>query len=258
MIPDNIALFLDEANPGRKQALAKALASPEDTESNLIALGSSGWKIRVMFKEPQCISLNRWRSKEVKEYIFAGFFLSRCGTFCYATRRSEHGRLFGFRVGFGFLDNILRYNLVDRSIRNFSNYAQFARRFDRRFITQTEIQRLWNSTSSQHGERYRPSDFHHIGSKGREVVRKFVERFAGIDATSPTVFYDKVCSVSGRNSHYLLTVYERAWRKSGRDITINHALGRPQVEYSSEYPGCGNGRYGILATSRTFLWLEDD
>jgi len=60
---------------------------------------------------------------------------------------------------------------------------------------------------------------------------------------------------SGRKT---LTQCHQTNHRLGRDITIEHTLGQGKVYYSSEYQGCGNGRYGLLANKNEFLWLEDD
>jgi hypothetical protein len=153
------------------------------------------------------------------------------------------------------LDKVVGYSLVDLDEGNeFSGLDQFARRFDKRFITEDEIKKLWEGTSAQHGGKYLKSDFHSVGPKGGRVVKQFVERFAGIDATAPTTWYGKGYKGDGD----VLTLWENADGHQGRDIKVSHRVGVPYVWYSSEYSGCGNGRYGLLATEKTFLWTEDD
>ena len=255
MIPDNIALFVNETDQRRREAIQKALTEPDDIEGNLERLGQQ-WRIRVWFKEVQHLNLNRRKTKDTKEFTFAGFFKNK-GELCYATRRSEYGTLSGFFVDMGFLPNVLRYDLVEhRRDSEFKDLTQFAKRFDQRFITLSAINDLWKRHSSQHGGKYKPTDFHQIGPKGRRVVKKFLERYAGIGATSANIWYSKN-EYDGKVSHHL-EVWENADTQTGRDIKISHCIGVPYVCYSSEYAGCGNGRYGLLVTERTFLWLEDD
>lgn len=257
MLPGNIALFVDEADERRRNAVLKALSDPDKLEDNLACLGRQ-FKIDVRFKEPVRIRINRYKEKEVTRHTFAGFFREGgIGMLCYATRRSQHGTLTGFHTDSVMMSKVEGYDLVDDIVKDeFKTYEQFARRFDRRFITEDGIKKLWAGTSSQHGGKYKPSDFHAIGPKGRRVVRNFMLKFVGIDAITPSAFYTGVNDENG--THYNLRVCERADWHTGRDISISHTIGFPWVYYSSEYAGCGNGRYGLLATERTFLWLEDD
>ena len=123
------------------------------------------------------------------------------------------------------------------------NYEKFAARFDRRFISDSMIQDLWNSKSAQHGGKYDLSDFHKIGPKGKRVLDLFLRLFIDINTEGScyferTIEEKKFKTLSQRlGSHHHL----------GRDITIEHTLGIPRVSYSSEYHNCANGRYGLSA-----------
>jgi hypothetical protein len=256
MLPDNIALFAAETG-ARGEAVRKILAGTGSLEEDLLTLGRL-WRFELRFSEPVEVHVNRYRRKVTDKHMFSGFFKDKTNdSFCYAYHKSEHGTLSGFYAGYRFLDRVVGYSLVDVArAKSFKGYEQFAKRFDRRFITETEIQNLWAGTSGQHGGKYKPTDFHTIGRKGRGVVERFLERYVGLDGT-PNIHYTENKNEDGSVYHYL-TVYENAWRASGRDIKVEHRPGMPYVWYSSEFPKHGNGRYGLLATEKTFLWLEDD
>jgi hypothetical protein len=260
MIPNNLGLFINEEDKRRDEAVKAAFANPGDTEGNLARLGRH-WRIDVRFSEPVEVYVNRFRHKVTDRYTFAGFF-EKGGRLHYAVRRYRYGTLTGFYAGMVFTSKVVAYDLVpwesSRDGRPFNSFEQFYRRFDRRFITDEKVRELWEGTSSQHGGKYRPSDFHPVGPKGRRVVREFLGKFAGLEATpGPRKDYYETRGETG-GMRYDLSVCERAYKSTGRDIKISHLMGHPLVWYSSEYAGCGNGRYGLLATEKTFLWLEDD
>ena len=257
MLPTNFLLFTgeDASHEGSKgYNLKLALTHPDDIYKNLALLGSH-WRIKVKFKAPRMLHLPRSGCQEVTEHTFPGFFESNKGNLCAAFRRPMRtGRVVDW-VGF-----IESYELVDDTPKTyeFKSYESFARHFDKRFITEAEIHRLYDGTSGQHGGKYNRRDFHPIGPKGRRVLRDFLRRFVGsVEATTPGSVYEERKNTDG-SSYYYLSVSEQAYSASGRDIRIEHRIGIPYVWYSSEYSGCGNGRYGLLATEKTFLWLEDD
>lgn len=258
MLPTNIGVALDFRSEQHKDAVLRCLERPDDLEGNLVRLGTFH-RIKMRFSEPIWVNRSRRRArKEATEHtFFAMFNASRGGGLCYATHRSSHGTLSGFHFRHGDLAKLVAYELDpggrSRQPREFKSLAQFRKRFDPRFTTEAEIQRLFNGTSSQHGGKYRPNDFRRLHHKGLLAVDQFMKYFRGVDATEPTEGY-----VRNKNGHHYLTVRQNSWHPSGRDITISHRLGLGYVWYSSEYHRCGNGRYGLLVTPKTFLWMEDD
>jgi hypothetical protein len=185
-------------------------------------------------------------------HIFNRINTATDGTLIYATSKVSRRQWYYFPC----LDWIVKYEPVTEKNRSqeFLFYEQFKARFDPFFITEAEIQKLWNEKSAQHGGRYRPADFHSIGPRGKGVIEDFLRNFKGISSTDPNALlgyhtYD--------NSLYLESRYT-AYHHMGRDIKISHRAGNGFVWYSSEYSGCGNGRYGIVANKNTFLWCEDD
>jgi hypothetical protein len=178
-------------------------------------------------------------SHTVSEYTFSKFFNNngQCGICYVPTRSGRHGYYFP-------LSKVVRYEPLINSFKEdrFSTYEDFKKKFDRFFITEDEIQKLWNQKSCQHGKQYCPSDFHRLGPRGREVLVRFMRRFKGIEADINSEIYETYTTL-----HHF-----------GRDVKISHGTNLPYVYYSSEFQGCGNGRYGLLANKNEFLWLEDD
>lgn len=258
MLPVNIGAALDFRSEGHKEAVLGCIEHPEDTEGNLARLGTFH-RIRMKFSDPVRVKRGRRRAaKEAREHtFFAMFKASRSGDLCYATHRGPMGTLSGYHFRPGDLSKLVAYELVKDGAGGrageFKSLGQFRRRFDPRFATEDEIRRLFSQKSGQHGGRYRPNDFRRLHEKGLRAVERFMWHFRGVDATEPSEGYTQ-----DKDGQHYLNVHENTWHPAGRDISVSHKLGLPYVWYSSEYCGCGNGRYGLLVTPKTFLWLEDD
>lgn len=268
-LPRNIAVLAALDLKGEKlnvveKALKGAFSCLEDT---LVAFGQQ-WKLRVAFSEPVDVRCRPyWSKKEPTEdgysrtrysgwkktdtHVFSRLFNEHKCPLCYLPARNG-------RKGYHFpsLDKVVSYEVVlkEKKKNKFESYQEFKARFDLRYITESLIRTLWNGTSSQHGGKYCPADFHRLGPIGVRLVQELNRKgFKGVSDSynigSPgnPVLRNELCA-----SH-------RSWGKGnfGRDIRVTYD-GRDRVIYSSEYPGCGNGRYGLLATNKTFLWLEDD
>lgn len=227
-------------------AIAKALQEAK-IEKAIYELAEA-FLIKLWFSRPVEIIVNG-HLKNVDCHLFRDFFL--CGDqLCYTKKRN--GRTGYYMPG---LDAITRLEIIHQDHQQeFQSYEQFKKKFDPRFITETEIKNLWNSKSSQHGGKYNRSDFHAIGPRGKEVVKRFLAHFKNVN--EPTGYYH---IGNYENSDYqILTERHQSWHHSGRDISISHQTNIPFIHYSSEYHNCGNGRYGLLANEHEFLWLEDD
>jgi hypothetical protein len=273
-IPQSLGLLVD-LDADRSAVIEAILKGREDVQTNLIEL-SRFWKVRIWFKAPIKIQTvqrkhkvalsasevasgytGAWQhlsSNEGVVHVFSGFFLHG-STLCYTIKR-------GGRRGYPFPVALIdRYEpvidgLVDKT-KAFATFEQFSKKFDPLFITATEIQRLWNGTSSQHGGKYIPADFHKMGPVGRKVMVEFLRQFNGVTNTD-TASYRESVGQDGKPSTYYLSAEHQSYRHPGRDIRISHRMGLGYVHYSSEYAGCGNGRYGLVASRSEFLWLEDD
>jgi hypothetical protein len=259
-IPKNLPLFVGVVSGDQAEAVEKVLKGCLLQEA-LATLGKF-WKIRVWFsQEVEIKTINHVVSKEVKEgstyrtwksynksnvQVFNSIVLHH-GKLLYCTTRSS-------RMGYWFpsLDLVTRYEPVIETSRadEFRSLADFASRFDRRFINESEIQSLWNSTSAQHGGKYKPSDFHRFGHRGKQVMDRFLQLF--VDVNTEGKCY------SERSGHLCLEQYHNTNYHSGRDIRITHTLGLGRVGYASEFMGCGNGSYGLVANKNEFLHLEND
>lgn len=266
MLPENIGLMVGLKDDNQAAIIERVLKG-QSLQDNLIDL-STYWKIKVWFNKPteirtpptwinKVVTEDGWTSKTRKyvnvktEHVIAKFFRSvSSGNFCYMTKRTN-------RRGYIFpsLESVVKYEIVqDTRDDEFKSYEKFAAKFDRRFITDSQIQGLWNSKSAQHGGRYSPSDFHKIGPKGKRVLNQFLQLFVDINTEGSCYFEQTYKGQTTKTLSQRLGSYHHF----GRDITIAHTLGLPRVSYSSEYHNCGNGRYGLLANKNEFLWMEDD
>jgi hypothetical protein len=259
-IPKNLPLLVGLVSGDKAAAVEKVLKGCPLQEA-LAALGKF-WKIKVWFnQEVEIKTINHVVSKEVKEgstyrtwksynksnvQVFNSIVFYR-GQLLYCTTRKSH-------TGYSFpsLDSVIKYEPVIETsgAEEFSSLAEFASRFDRRFINESEIQSLWNSKSAQHGGRYKPSDFRRFGHRGKQVMERFLQLF--VDVNTEGKCY------SDRSGHKCLEQYYATNYHSGRDIRITHTLGLGRVGYASEFMKCGNGSYGLVANKNEFIHLEDD
>lgn len=252
-IPNNLATLLGQSEEGDK-AISKVLAG-QSIDDNLLTLGRV-WNVRVQFASPTEVYLNRRRRKTSDVHVFHGFFKHN-GALCYTFKRWGRRGLYLPSVP------IISYEPRPDTNDVFNDFEQFKKKFDPLFITETEIQNLWNKKSGQHGNQYRPSDFRRLGRQGREVLKRFMRHFKGVSPTNPD-------DLPHKNPGYLEYSHapgERILREYydspsphhfSRDIKISHQSNIPYVWYSSEYHRCGNGRYGLMANKSEYLWLEDD
>lgn len=273
--PKNLMTALPIATPKQAETIQRILRGNMCLAETLVDLAKH-WKIHVWFSEPVEIYITpRWlpwktepdgrRSRSrtsglitVSDHTFARFARGPSSIVYANSEQATHGYPCEW-----MLDKIVKYEPVldtDKSYEakakrdQFASIDEFRKQFDMQFVTEAEIQKLWSKPSSQTGKPYRRSDFHKIGPRGREVMQRFLKRFKGVTTTDPTGYrqeYDK-------SKNLYITDYYDSYRHTGRDIKISHMLGNDYVWYSSEYHGCGNGRYGIVANAHTFLWLEDD
>lgn len=220
----------------------------------LKALACAG-KVEITFKRP--VSLYRSRkisslSDPKKKHIFSGFG-SNNGNILYLFRKNGRG---GYYLP---VEQIERYEPVLNSGKEFKDFESFRKKFDTRFISETLIKNLWEGRSAQHGERYNRKDFKRLGPQAKRILPGFLRLFKGIDDTVGEGYTDRPAT-DYYKAYKILSVRHHTYGNgnSGRDITISHQLGLDRVFYSSEYPGCANGDYGLLVSEKEWLYLERD
>jgi len=264
MIAKKLPIALDLSEEGNK-VISKIMKGDISPRRQLIEL-SRIFKVRVKFNKPvkikqiprkEKIDENSWRYiyyKITDNHVFSGEFFPKYGNIYYTLKRNG-------RRGYpcDWIDQIKSFEPVIKSPKNkdFSSFEQFKKKFDPLFTSDDQVWRLWNSKSAQHGGRYRPSDFHKLGKRGKEVLTRFMKTFKGVPGTPDTPCYQEMKGLGDRTIHYLSERYY-SYHHSGRDITISHTLGHEVVTYSSEFHNCGNGRYGLIVNKNEFLWMEDD
>ena len=255
MLPTNMALVLgdpDVKDPEshKSRTVQKVMKGFLHLETILKEL-SYYWKIRIWFKQPVSIVVGR-RYVVTNCHVFSRFCDGLHGGLLYEKRRARYGQPFGH-----LLQLVDRYELVIPHPRKMT-LELFKSKFDPRFITEKKIEELYGQKSGQTGKPYAMTDFRRISRIGRRAVERFLQNFHGIGSQDKTGYIqsgksnDTRWDLSGchyscsRNMHF------------GRNIKVEHMLGNEFVWYSSEFPGCGNGSYGMLATEKTWLHLEDD
>lgn len=263
ILPGNLPLLVNDPREEAREVVTRILKDDLTLQDILCKL-SKFWKIKVWFDKPiEIVTRRHWKTevyngelvkvgssyKTSDVHVFSKFFMYN-NFLCYAVSKNR-----GKGYYFEWLDNIIRYEPVIKPDDVFENYEQFKKKFDPKFITEDAIKNLWNSHSYQHGDKYKPSDFRAIGPVGRKVMKDFLRLFGGI-GTGGEGFPGYSKSICG--DYYVLRTAHYSTHHSGRDISISHQTNCPYVFYASEFHGCGNGRYGIVADERTYLWTDDD
>jgi hypothetical protein len=246
-VPDTLPMML---NQGNDETISLILSEPDNHLQNMIRL-SKICKVKVKFTRPFTVYANRRHViKDVTEYTFNGFF-QQGNDLCYLFKSGgRHGQYLPLSI-------VSSYEPVLSTTNVFNSLEQFKKKFDTFFITEELIEQLYNEKSSQTGARYTPSDFKPISAAGKEALRLFLRDFKGVNNTNQSD-YPMSKGVSGEAYYSINGCYYGRGGGKSRDIRVGHQFGFNRVFYSSEYHGCGNGRYGIVVNKSTYLWLEDD
>ena len=240
--PNNLPTMLGISNH-IDNAIADALSGKLSLDETLARL-SNWFLVKAWFSEP--IKVLR---KTSDVHVFKSFFISEKNRLCYGYRRHP-------RTGRPFYDAhlITKLEFIDEE-HEFNSYEEFKKKFDTRFIKEDQILHLWNGTSSQHGKKFNKKDFRKISKRGKEVMDRFLKHFTNINEHNE--HYHK-SDLYKNEEVFILKARHESWTNSGRDISISHQTNAPHIFYSSEYRGCLNGRYGLVANKNEFLHLEDD
>ena len=251
MLPNNVALLTGVKNDNQRDVIEFILKAHSDLMPTLLKV-TSVWPVKVWFNKPVQVVNAQRHHQTVTQFTFRRFFLSTSKVFCHMHRANGRN---GFPVYFK-LEDIEKYEIVIPTEHAFADFEQFKAKFDPRFMTETEILRTWNLNSPQHGGKYDKRDFHRIGSKGKIALRQFLNNFSSVNETSN----EKYSVGIGEGSVYVRGNFNSMSCNEhfGRDIKIEHKLGLPYVWYTSEFPGCGNGSYGLLANEKEWLHVEND
>ena len=244
-MPKTLPLLLNDPRPAAVAAVAEILRSEDLDPVDVMIRLVKFWKIKIFFSEPVRLAIVRhWvdngdgsksyhTSKTTQVHIIPRIFKNAAGIVGYGTNSRANK---GYELE---VSKIVSFEPVASIKRNdhFASYEEFKARFDLQFISEAKIQDLWAKPSAQTGEQYTRADFRPLSPTGRQALEYFLRGFKGLDGPSYS---------TGRH------------KSKKRDITISFDEGRELVHYSSEYPGCGNGSYGILANKSCWLHLEDD
>jgi hypothetical protein len=251
ILPNTIPLLLGR---GYDETVSLMLSNPDDHMQNIVRL-SKICKVKIKFSQPVNIYPNSRRAiKDVTEYVFSDFFL-KGDMICYRFKKDgRHGQYLQ-------MQHVESYEPVRTTIDEFNSYEDFKKKFDLYFITEELIKDLWEGTSAQHGEKYKPSDFKPVSKAGKEALNSFLRTFKGVNSTDITGYTEKDSLVTDEGKYHIL--YGHYFGRSfdchfSRDVDVSHQIGQNRVFYSSTRTGGGKERNGILATRSTYLWLEDD
>ncbi|MEA3421015.1 MAG: hypothetical protein U9Q97_05000 [Acidobacteriota bacterium] len=248
MLPPNNLPTLIGISKESDAAIAKSLNESLSLEESLTRL-SHHFLVRAHFSQPIRL-LFRGNYKTSSIHTFRCLFISTTGNFCYGYKRNSHrGRpLYGIKF-------ITKIEFLENPPSEFKSYEDFKARFDPQFIKEEGIKSLWNSKSSMHGGKYNRNDFKSISKRGREVLNQFLTHFTKIHEVNEHY------TISNAWENEKVLVYKAKHYSDGhygRDISISTNTKAPYIFYSSEYPGCLNGHYGLLVNKSTYLYLEKD
>ncbi len=168
--------------------------------------------------------------------------------FYYSTRRNgRRGRALGSP------DNIKRIAILDdnKNVNKFSplTWEQFWKKIDSRFMSKEKAREIFDKgIDTRKVSRW---NFRRITGKGRGLMERFLEKFKNVNKVTP---YHS----DSKYGYKILSEKSRAWGHRGRDISISHQTNVDCVFWSSEYPGCGNGAYYLVANEKEVLFLEYD
>lgn len=167
-----------------------------------------------------------------------------------------YGNKINSRYGYPIPINLIEsWEPIPKPDREFKSEKEFTKKFDLRFIKEDAIHQLWIKGSSMHNGHFRKSDFRKMGKAGKGVFGNFLKGFKGINLN---LLPERDAYRKSPYGEYHVYSEKYYGRGSGRDISISHQTNTDKVYYSSEFVGCGNGRYGLLANKKEYLWLEDD
>lgn len=217
-----------------------------------------GSKLILTFNKPINNPFNKWIREDLINKLKIDHFYINNGTIYISNRLNS--RVVS-RIE-PIIEHIETVELDKKKTKDFINYNDFLNQFDTSLFDVKEIEKLWQENveyKEKNGYfRYHRTDFKVMGKQGLKIWKRFREQWKGLSPIAQEVsgVYTK-----GYGDTKVFSVYYRCYgmsRGKGRDITISHTLGCPYIHYSSEYAGCGNGSYGLVARNNVWLHIEDD
>lgn len=245
--PNNIPLLMGK---GHDNIVRDVLAHPDEPVTNIYRL-SQAFHLHIVFNQPVPIYLNLHKIIMVKEHTFKNPFFIVNQSVCYPFKKD------GRKGQYLPVSKIDYYEPIPNSTDQFNCYEDFKKMFDPFFIEESQILSLWNSTSAQHGEKYKPSDFKKLSSNAKSALRMFLINFKGINNTNKSSYTKRII---GEKVYYVLSgnYYGSGNSSSSRDTRISHQFGMSCVGYTSEVSGGGPNTNGIIVSRSKYLWMEND
>lgn len=192
-------------------------------------------RITLFFDRPIEMDVASYRTKTTDRLNVTSIFEQR-GNWWYSVRKNARK---GYYFSATMFDHLVDIQ-ADTKNDEFASYEEFKAMFDLRFIGETEIQHLWNSTSAQHGGKYWRPDFKTVSRRNQQYIQEFMTKLGSI------------------NNPAAMRLRWGARGPTGRDITISHQANSPYITYASEFCDCGNGSYYLLVGNNKILHLEND
>lgn len=211
-------------------------------------------RLRLKFSEPVPeVFSNFLRGEDVSEMVVDHFFVNRLdddAPMVYVTNRSN--ARYGRRFTSNYIEKLQCIEVMPRLNQVITTYEKFLKHFDIKYIAEAKVKSLWEDRGTRV---WRKKDFKSMGSTAKRTFREFDERFKGIT--------DIASELSGAYSsngygNKELRRHHSGYGNRSRDITVSHQQGTGYIYYASEFRGCGNGSYGVVARKNIWLHIEDD
>lgn len=192
-------------------------------------------QVTLVFNQPIEMDVSRCRTRTANKLKVTSIFEQR-GNWWYSVRKNARkGYYFSARM-FEHLVDVQPYTKSN----DFATFEEFKAMFDTNYVQESEIQKLWDSTSAQHGGKYCRSDFRTVSPRNRQYINEFMTKLGNI------------------NNPMKLRLTWGAYGPTGRDITISHQENSPYITFSSEFNNCDNGSYYLLVGANRIMHLEND
>ena len=179
---------------------------------------------RLHFDRPLSFWAGR-RYQDVKNFTVRTF-MNQCGGLYVSARKNA--TLYKFE----HLDKVVRLEVLEPKPDKFANFIEFAKIFDRRFISDEKINELWQ-------ERRPPSDFRRMGKRAQDLLQEFLRSFTDW----------RESGISYNQDNRLISQY-RCWGNQGMKISFEHLAGNGLVWYSTTYQYSPRARYYLLVNEK--------
>lgn len=241
-LPKNLPLLMSmEPDENAREFLSTILKDPPDhLTTNLLALISKYWKIKIWFDKPVTIYRpNRWVRKDntikrtsgsytTTEHVFNKIFVNADGGCGYCPiSTGKHGYDFN-----DLFHSILKWEPLPYNKKKETTYEDIQRKIVPYFIDPQEVQKRWKS-----------KPLRRFTNEAKKTLKDFLVQFKGINY------------LNYPEPKIQVTEYYTFRRHDRRCRTFTHNISKPYViyEYDDRY---GHSKCGLVININEFLPLD--